>query len=272
MVPLHRFGWISFFPTIAFFTVVAVCSKVAAENSKASVRILDSQVVGLGNRTITYNRIEAPVLKPRPVLVELALEVPRQHVQSPEELAEIRRWESLRYEHLGGSATVIEGAGTEFRIWTPDGETVALSSIDFNFLQCLWDFEWNGVYYSVFFFAGGCSPEEFAGAKRSDSEWAAQFGEFPGEAAGMSRFTVVSAPKGEAGEKAIQALEDLHAFFDENRKQLRAACEECEMARIAHEEWAKAHPPLPKDTIVNFFPIRSVHVPKTVPVIEKARE
>ena len=68
---------------------------------------------------------------------------------------------------------------------------------------------------------------------------------------------MVSTPKGEEGKKAIQALEDLHAYFDENRKQLQAAHEENEKARIAQEEWMKAHPPIPQDTVVNFFPICS---------------
>lgn len=241
----------------------------AQESSEAvkTARILDSQEVDLGNRKITYNRIETPALKPQPTPEAAPVTTAKEYVPTAEELAEIRHWESLRYEYLGGSATVFDGVGTEFRLWTPEGEAVALSSIDFNFLQCLWDLEREGVYYSVFFFAFGYLPEEFAEAKKSEPEWAAQFGEFPKEAAGMSRFTVVSAPKGEAGEKAIQALEDLHAYFDENRRQLRAAYEESEKARIAQEEWVKAHPPQPVSTTITYFPIRSSQLTAT----EKAR-
>jgi len=249
---------------------------VDAESVKQEPRqskVLDSQVVDLGNRKITYNRIETPALKPQPTPEAAPLAAAKEYVPTAEELAEIRHWESLRYEYLGGSATVFDGIGTEFRLWTPEGEAVALSSINFNFLQNLWDLEREGVYYSVFFFASGYSPEEFAEAKKSEPEWAAQFGEFPKEEAGLSRFTVVSAPKGEAGERAIQALEDLHAYFDENRKQLRAAYEESEKARIAQEEWVKAHPPTPQDTIINFFPIRSsTHPVKTSVQVEETRK
>ncbi len=247
-------GIVLLFPTWVF-------SQESAKSVKTA-RILDSQVVDLGNRKITYNRIESPVLKPAADAAPVA--AAKEHAPTAEELAEIRHWESLRYEYLGGSATVFEGIGTEFRIWTPAGEAVARSSINFNFLQSLWDIEREGVYYSVFFFASDYSPQEFAEAKKSDPEWAAQFGKFPKEEAGMSRFTVVSAPKGDAGKKAIQALEDLHAYFDENRKQLRVAYEESEKARITQEEWAKAHPPTPRDTVVTFFPIRSsTHSVKT---------
>jgi hypothetical protein len=31
----------------------------------------------------------------------------------------------------------------------------------------------------------------------------------------------------------------------------------------AHEEWIKAHPPVPQDTVVNFFPIRSSVLERT---------
>ncbi|MDX2081038.1 MAG: hypothetical protein SFU53_09660 [Terrimicrobiaceae bacterium] len=237
----------------------------------APTKILDSQEVDLGDRKITYNRIEAPALKPQP-LPEAAPEAPKEHIPTAEELAEARRWESLRYEYLGGTATVIDGVGTEFRIWTPEGDAVALSSIGFNFLNSFWDFERDGVYYSTFFFAYGYSPEEFAEAKLADPEWAAQFGPFPKEEAGMSRFSVVSVPKGKVGENAIRALGDLHAQFDENRKQLLTAYEESEKARIAQEEWLKANPPVPKDTVVNFFPIRSVHAPKSVSSEEQSRK
>ena len=260
---------------VAIGTLLLTTIGFAQESSMVvkNARILDSQVVDLGNRKITYNRIEAPALKPAPTPEAAPVAAAKEYVPTAEELAEIRHWESLRYEYLGGSATIFDGIGTEFRLWTPEGEAVALSSIDFNFLQCLWDLEREGVYYNVFFFASGYSPEEFAEARKSEPEWAAQFGEFPKEAAGMSRFTVVSAPKGEAGEKAIQALEDIHSYFDENRKQLRAAYEESEKARIAQEEWVKAHPPTPQDTIIHFFPIRSsTHPVKTSVQVEEARK
>lgn len=260
------------------FCVTAVCvsnPSLALEHAigsdyeiKAPAKVLDSQEIDLGNRKITFNRIQTPVLKPQPTPVAVPQEV-REVVPSAGELAEMRHWESLRYEDFGGSATVLEGAGTLFRIWTPQGEVVARSSLDFNVLRSLWDFEWAGTYYSVFFFAESLPPEEFAAAAQSDPGWAAPFDNFPAEVDGESRFTVVSAPKGEGVEGALRALEDLHAFFDENRKQLRATYEEDEKVRIAREEWAKAHPPVARDTVVNFFPIRSVYAPKTAPVKER---
>jgi hypothetical protein len=253
------------------FAQEAVRSVAAEDGVKPAAKVLDSQQVDLGDRKITYNRIETPALKPQ-AIQEAAPEAVKEHVPTAEDLAEIRRWESLHYEYLVGTATVFNGVGTEFRIWTPEGEAVALSSIGFNFLQSFSDFERDGVYYSTFFFAFDLSPEEVAEAKRADPEWATQLGQFPKDEAGMSRFSVVSAPKGEAAENAIRALENLHAQFDENRKQLKAAYDESEKARIAQEEWLKENPPIPKDTVVNFFPIRSVHAPKSVSSGEESRK
>ena len=235
-------------------------------------RILDSQEVDFGDHTITYNLIETPTLKSQPTLEAVPQEV-KEPILTAEELAEARRWESLRYECLGGSVTVLHGVGSEFRIWTPEGEVVALSSIDFNFLQCFWDFERDGVYYSTLFSASDYSPEAFAEAKLADPKWAAQFGEFPKVSSGISHFLVVSAPKSAAGENAIQALEDLHAYFDENRTQLQAAYEESEKARLAQEKWVRENPPVRKNTTFNFFPIRSsTHPVKTSGPIEASRK
>jgi len=111
-----------------------------------NARVIDSQVVDLGDRTITYNRIEAPVLKPLVKLAPLPAGDAVEYVPTAAELAEMRRWESLRYEAFSGSATVFKGLGTEFRIWTEGGEVVVLSSIGFNFLNCLWGFEREGIY------------------------------------------------------------------------------------------------------------------------------
>jgi len=237
-----------------------------------NARVIDSQVVDLGDRTITYNRIEAPVLKPQVKLAPVSADEAVEYVPTAAELAEMGRWESMRYEYLGGSATFFSGMGSELRIWTPEGEVVALSSIDFDFFRNLWDLERDGVYYSVFFCALEYSPEEFAEAKAVDPAWGAQLEVFPKEEGGISRFVVVSAPKGEAAENAIRAMEDLHAHFDENRNQLRAAYEESEKARLAQEEWDKAHPPVPQNTIVNFFPIRSSRCPAKTSVQTEAAD
>lgn len=246
--------------------------KADASMSPFPVRILDSQEVDFGDHTITYNLIETPTLKSQPTLEAVPQKV-KEPILTAEELAEARRWESLRYECLGGSVTVLNGVGSEFRIWTPEGETVALSSIDFNFLQCFWNFERDGVYYSTLFCASDYSPEAFAEAKQADPKWATQLGEFPKTSFGMSHFLVISAPKGVAGENAIQALEDLHAYFDENRTQLHAAYEESEKARLAQEKWVRENPPVLKDTIINFFPIRSsTHPIKTSNPIEASRK
>jgi len=100
-----------------------------------TARVIDSQAVVLGDRSITYNRIEAPVLKPLGKSAPQPGEEAVEYVPTAAELAEMRRWESMSYETLSGSATVFQGLGTEFRIWTEGGEVVVLSSVGFNFLK-----------------------------------------------------------------------------------------------------------------------------------------
>jgi hypothetical protein len=59
-------------------------------------------------------------------------------------------------------------------------------------------------------------------------------------------------------------MEDLHAYHDANRKTLIAGFEAREEARRifeAEEVVRKANPEPPKDTVINYFPIRSVYAP-----------
>jgi len=232
--------------------------------SVSSLKILDSLEVDLGDRSIFYNRIEPPVLKswvkPKPAPAEATVI----YVQTAEELAEEKRLAALRYEWLNLEAAVYVGRGSEVRMSTEEGEVVALSSIDFRHLEMLFHFEDEGVFYSAFCFQYSWTREELAEWRREDptAAWPLEHKAFPVEVGGMSRFEVISAPRGKAGEAAIEGLEALHAYHDANRKALVAAFAEREKARLVYEQEEaerKANPPAPKDTVINYFPIRSVY-------------
>lgn len=59
--------------------------------------------------------------------------------------------------------------------------------------------------------------------------------------------------------EALRALEEIHRYYDANYARLAREYEESETARIAHEEWQRQHPPMAKDTTINFFPIESAY-------------
>ncbi len=172
---------------------------------------------------------------------------------TPEEQAEVLRWEQMDYQGFYPSATAYEGRGSDVWIWTSEGGVRILSSIDFRYFQPIYGFEGNGVYYSTFFMLDLWTDVAVQEAKGEDPSLVIEYPNFPKEVNGKSRFEVVSGSQGEEQDKAIAAMEALHAYNDKNRAKLIKDYEEDEKARIAHQQWLKDNPPIPKDTVINYF-------------------
>ncbi len=242
-------------------TIASVYSQepVTSKTHPSFSRVLESQAVDLGNRTIIYNRVETPLLKPVAALMPTPEIVANPTPLTSEEQAEALRWEQMEYQGFYPSATAYEGKGSEVFVWTQDGGVRFLSSIDFRYFQPLYGFEGEGVYYSTFFMLDLWTDVAVAEAKAEDPSLVIECPHFPQEVDGVSQFEVISPSPGEENEKAIAAMEALHVFYDQNRVKLIQEYHEGEAARIAHEQWLKDHPPIPQDTVINYFPIRSNH-------------
>lgn len=241
------------------------------ERTPLQLRVLESQEVDFGNRSIFYNRVETPVLKPRPEPRQAPVESPR--APTAEEMAWMREWESKRDLTFFLSSTVYDREVTYVRWWRDDGEYVLWSSIDFNYLRGLMDFETQTTRYSVMLGIGEESreqvekwnaeaaqdPELQAYARRENFDFSLPVPprKIPGATPFRSAYQFVSVPATGIDPEVRSALDALHRQFDANRKQLVADYEASEAERIAHEQWLKDNPPVPKDTTINFFPIRS---------------
>jgi hypothetical protein len=59
-------------------------------------------------------------------------------------------------------------------------------------------------------------------------------------------------------EGAKRAMHDFHEYYRKYGVRLAADYVKREQEAKANEAWAKAHPPIPQDTVINYFPIRSV--------------
>ncbi len=229
-------------------------------NEISQFRVHESLEVDLGNRKITFNRIEPPVLKLRQIVLDKPPAVAATPVQlTPEEQAEALRWEQMDYQTFYPSATAYEGKGSEVFVWTQDGGVRFLSSIDFRYFQPVYGFEGEGVYYSTFFMLELWTEVAVEEAKLEDPSLAIEYPNFPQEVDGVSQFEVISPTPGEENEKAIAAMEALHSYYDQDRTKLIKEYQDAEAARIVHEQWLKNNPPIPQDTVINYFPIRSDH-------------
>ncbi|MEI8313651.1 MAG: hypothetical protein WCH98_23120 [Verrucomicrobiota bacterium] len=227
------------------------------ENSEAvrTARILDSQEVDLGNRFIIYNRIETPKLKPEPAKlapVEVA-EVP----MTAQEEAELRKWESKFQDSLFLGVTVYDGQFSEVRWREGEQENMVWSNVNFFHFTSLTDLETETAYYSLMFSGSETTSEQVRVLNAEAQSLSEIIGLPPSELPPLSKTGPKWMSAGKLSEAAVRAMEDLHDYYqihgavmaeDYNRRVAEAK---------AQEEWEKAHPPVPQDTTINFFPIRS---------------
>jgi hypothetical protein len=245
-------------------TVFSGAHVLAGDQSEtlANATVLDSLEVDLGDRSIFYNRIEEPVLKPWVKQEAAPAQESVVYVPTAEDLAEEKRFAALRYEWMNVEAAVYVGKGSEVRMQTEEGEILALSSIDFRLFDSLLHFEREGVFYNLFCMTHSWTKEELADWKREDpgATWPVEYQVFPLENGGKSSFQILKAPSGKAGASALEAMAALHAFHDASRKGLAEAFALREEARLASERQEaerKANPIPREDTVIDYFLIES---------------
>jgi hypothetical protein len=250
--------------SVAAFLKVAVAVAVAllvpfgpattwAQQSEPA-RVLDSQEVDLGERSIIYERIETPELKPtppEPVQRALSGEMPDAGLPP-------QQWVERKQVTLFLSCAVHAGAVTEVRWHRAGGEIVFWSMIDFHHLRTVSDFHAGDTDYFLMLGIGD-APEGEAGVPAGDPlrTRAESPASLLAPFAGPSGYRLASF----APPDAVNAIGDLHRYFDANCGALIRAFEESETARVAREEWLEANPPQPKDTVIRYFPIRSAYAP-----------
>jgi hypothetical protein len=57
--------------------------------------------------------------------------------------------------------------------------------------------------------------------------------------------------------EALAPLDALHSYHDANRERLVTEYHQREAENAAREQWLKENPPVPKDTVINFWPKKS---------------
>lgn len=55
------------------------------------------------------------------------------------------------------------------------------------------------------------------------------------------------------GAEDLNALDALHVYYDANRQRLAEEYAKREAENAARAQWLKEHPPIPKDTIINYW-------------------
>lgn len=188
----------------------------------------------------------------------------------------MRRWEAMDHVSLLLSCTVYDNQLTEVRFRHWDNDVVFWSTVNFNYLSQLMDLQTKDTYYFIMMGIVDSTKEEFhqqnaellrMGRRDLLSTWPIDLlGSM--QSTGKSAWRIPS--KTPVPQEVLRTIADLHSHFDANRDALIAQHAEREAARIAHEKWAKDNPPQPKDTVIQFFPIQSVHSPNEARTLESA--
>ncbi len=241
-------------------TLVGTCFLHAQElktegESPQAFKILDSQEVDMGDHKITYNRVETPLLKPEPIKLDLApVETVPMTAQEEEEL---RKWEAkFQYSPFLG-VTVYDGQFSEVRWWDDGQENVVWSNVNFLHFAPMGDLETDTAYYWIMLSGSETTSEQVRalnGEATSPSEMTALP---PKELPPLSQAGPKWMAEGKLSAAAERAMEDFHEYYAQHGPEMAAAYKQREEEAKAHEEWVKAHPPIPQDSVINFFPIRS---------------
>lgn len=250
------------------------CETADTEREPRQLRVLDSQEVILGPRSIIYNRVETPPLLPQPAPEERADSPNGEYLPTAEEMAEIRRWETMNHVSMFLSCTVYDDQLTEVRFRHEDADITFWSTINFHHLSQMFELQTKDTDYVLMMWVGDSTTEElqeqnteFRKTGRSDflSTPPADLLDVS-RTGGRSTWRVTS--DGAIPPEAQRAIADIHAYFDANREALISDRAEREAACSAHEQWLKDNPPQPKDTVIQFFPIRSSHSPTEAQMLE----
>jgi hypothetical protein len=208
-----------------------------------SYRILQQRRVYRGDHSVTYNLVAPPVLPKR----SLAAAPTPVTLTSEEEQTEMRL-EQKEWKLFTFSAVIYDNRVTEVS-WGNQGQYRAYSNIDFNQFCGTQYVETDTTVYDLFFMPFNESSEyDPDTAKRLPSR----------EAFSPTRFEYIldeSCPAPPAED--IAALDALHVYYNANSQKLAADYAKRVADQHAQELWRKAHPAVPKDAVVNFWPIKS---------------
>ena len=249
----------SFLPVLAasgtiFFFTAQGSAQESSEAVKAA-RILDSQEVDLGDHKITYNRIQAPKLKPETAKPDFVPAEPGP--MTAQEMEEVRKFEAKFQYSAFFSVAVYDGAFSEIRWWDDGQENVVWSNVDFLHFGPMSDLETETAYYTVMLWGWETTAAEVR-AMNAEAQSREELTPIPpADLPPLAK----SGPKWQAAsplsEGAKRAMRDFHEYYRKHGAQMAADYARRMEEAKASEAWAKAHPPIPPDTVINYFPIQS---------------
>ncbi len=223
-----------------------------AEQKRPAIRFqtIESRTVHLGDHSVLMNRVISPVLPEPPVRIKAEV------IEGVEEEVQPQK----RHQVLFLSTTVYDRKVTEIR-WSEGARTFAVfSNIDFNYFTGIGSFETADTQYMLILGLGNETSGQVEAFNKNAAEqgWAEEYWK---QRPPFERFSpkrseyVISESKAASApsDEQLSALDALHGYFDANKQQLMDNYAKRQALNEERARRAKEHPPVPKDTVINFW-------------------
>jgi hypothetical protein len=210
-----------------------------------SFRILDQREVRVGGRTITYNRVAPPVFpspSPSPT--------PQPTTPAGKRIKKTEPQAAKKTVMLSISATVFDRQITLVRWSDKSGSHRAFSNVDFNYFSGPPVIETADTSYFLMMGLGNQTREQ-AAAKNIPLPALSYF------SSTGAQYAVIQDGSNPPMEESLKQIDDLHVYFNANKQWMIDEYNKRQQADAKRQQWLKEHPPVPKDTVINFWPKKS---------------
>ena len=215
-------------------------------------QVLKTWKADVGDHSIIYNWVAPPVIPaptPRPAPAPM----------SPEMLQWIQARERKNYQCVSIGATVYDRQYTDLH-WSENGKSYrAFSNIDFNYFCGVGELETSDTIYSYFMSIGNASSESLTQGNNAMFNGLEQARQqlINLSLSPNSRSAYIMVEGSVSDTTMTAALDAMHAYYDANHEKMIQDYQQRMAAYSAQQQWAKDHPPVPKDTVINFWPKKS---------------
>ncbi len=232
--------------------LVAQVEKERLQSINAA-RALSTVQIGASTPKIIMRRLAPRVwpVKPAPIAGEWTAE---QHAE----------WRASRerFRTLSLSATVYDRKLSEIQWRKGPLRFTLLSNVDFNYLSMIGWLETDQTCWSTFFFVNNVDSIREQRYARMAKERGAVYTPRPvpdGSALDSQKadYVIYAEPGDGIPAELVEEMDALHRHYTANEQALKVTWHNRQELNKAHRAWQEANPPTPKDTVINFWPVRS---------------
>lgn len=213
-------------------------------------QVLGTTTINLGNRSAIYNLVVPPPLPAAPDPAPTAPPLTADQIKALEQ----QQPPPKKSVVLFLSATVFDYQVTQLRWWDENGTHSAYSNVDFNYFSGAFAVETADTSYFLIMGLGN-DTREAATANRVQVPPLSQFDKT------HSQYVVAKDGSKPSTTESLKCLADLHSYFDSNKQRMIEGYNKRVTDQAAQAQWLLAHPPAPKDTIINIWPITGANQP-----------